>query len=240
MHINDRIREGFTNILNAIETAKSNDMNTFTSLYALKAIENILDSYDFYDTFTEEYRNSSLPYLWSGEVVQITAPVILEIEKTIKMLRETNSIRDRELADILLNSKNSLQHSSVINSNNRKKELNTINKEITTVSGFISEIDFKLKDDGTFGLHIALEISEASGIVDNTMRWLSKDSLKKYDYQHGVFDPLTTTFLIHEHMNKLESLMKQAGVTSMSKLKGLAVDINLNNYQFDSFNIVGD
>ena len=76
------------------------------------------------------------------------------------------------------------------------------------------------------------------GTIDNTKRWKSQDTLKSFDPKYTKWSKLTTTYQCRKSMIELENLMKDAKVTKMSDLKGVAIEANFLEFTLKNFRIL--
>lgn len=240
MNTTDRIKEQIETLVKNIDKIRAEENITLPTLILLETMSNYFDSFDFYREFADRYTKLSLPYSYSTELIKTTSPIVDDLEELTKLLRSTNSIRDKELADTFDLFLNSVQFAQVINDQNFVKENNTEQDyELDQYLGKIKSVDIVLDDQGNFGITFDLSINGGSmGTIDNTKRWKSQDTLKSFDPKYTKWSKLTTTYQCRKSMIELENLMKDAKVTKMSDLKGVAIEANFLEFTLKNFRIL--
>lgn len=240
MNTTDRIKEQIEKLVKNIETIRNEENITLPTLMLFETMSNYFDSFDFYREFADRYTKLSLPYSYSTELIKTTNPIVENIESLIQLLSNTNSIRDKELADTFNVFLNAVQYAQVINDQNYVKENNKEQDyEFDTYLGKIKSVDIVLDDHGNFGIKFELSLNGGSmGTIDNTKRWKSQDTLKSFDPKHTKWSKLTTTYHCHKSMIELENLMKDAKVTKMTELNGVAIEANFLEFTLKNFRIL--
>ena len=172
MNTTDRIKEQIETLVKNIDKIRAEENITLPTLMLLETMSNYFDSFDFYREFADRYTKLSLPYSYSTELIKTTSPIVDDLEELTNLLRSTNSIRDKELADTFDLFLNSVQFAQVINDQNFVKENNTEQDyELDQYLGKIKSVDIVLDDQGNFGITFDLSFNaEPTFVIINKIK----------------------------------------------------------------------